>query len=59
MKDEEKDPCVVCGKETGYARNVPVDMREFYVEGVGQLCEECDAFIYGKKSGEELGSRFE
>jgi len=38
---EEKEKCVVCGKETQYFRNTPIDKREHYVEGVGQVCEEC------------------
>lgn len=36
---EEK--CVRCGKETAYDQSTPVDMRRWYVEGSGQLCEAC------------------
>ncbi len=37
----EPDRCVLCGDETGYTYDVPVDMRRFYVSGCGQLCENC------------------
>lgn len=38
---EKKDKCVLCGKETPYTKNVHIDLRKCYVEGCGQLCEEC------------------
>lgn len=53
MKIEEQDLCILCGGETGYARSVPVDMREHYVDGAGQLCPECDALVYEKERGAE------
>jgi hypothetical protein len=37
----EVELCVVCGKETSYRLGTNVDLRENYVEGVGQCCEEC------------------
>ena len=53
MEKEEQDRCILCGEETGYTRNTPVDMREHYVDGAGQLCLECDALVYEKgPSGE-------
>lgn len=36
-----KEKCVRCGKETAYDQSTPVDMRRWYVEGSGQLCEAC------------------
>jgi len=43
---EEIEECVLCGKETEYYRNTPIDKRKHYVEGCGQLCEDCDISIY-------------
>ncbi len=37
----EMDLCVLCGKETQYPKSLPVDMRENYIEGAGQLCNQC------------------
>ena len=37
----EMDKCVSCGKETKYPKNLNIDYREHYVEGAGQLCDEC------------------
>ncbi len=36
-----KDNCVLCGRETKYDRETPVDLRKHYVEGAGQLCDYC------------------
>lgn len=38
---EEKDRCVVCYAETAYSKDTPIEEREFYIEGCGQLCEAC------------------
>ena len=34
----EYDKCVICGKETPYAKSTHIDLREGYVEGAGQGC---------------------
>lgn len=36
-----KDKCVSCGVETAYDVSTHIDMRNGYVEGVGQLCSKC------------------
>jgi hypothetical protein len=36
-----KDLCVSCGAETAYEVSTHVDMRNAYIEGVGQLCSKC------------------
>lgn len=36
-----KDKCVLCGKETTYEESVNIMLRKHYVEGAGQLCNEC------------------
>lgn len=38
--------CVICGKRTDVKREDPVGLRRYYVEGVGQLCEECFEGFY-------------
>lgn len=43
MKNQDEyDKCVLCGKETPYKRSTHIDMRVGYVEGCGQVCEECN-----------------
>jgi hypothetical protein len=37
------DKCVLCGKESRYPINLNIDFRHNYVEGAGQLCDECAA----------------
>ena len=41
-----KDKCVMCEKETEYDIDEHIDNRLYYVEGAGQLCEECYNKIY-------------
>ena len=38
------EKCVMCGKNTDVKKNMPIESRSFYIEGCGQLCEDC-AFI--------------
>ena len=40
-KQNEYDRCVICNKETPYLRSTHIDMRYCYIEGSGQLCEDC------------------
>jgi hypothetical protein len=43
--DVEYDHCVICGKQSPYTRNTPIEERIGYVEGGGQSCftsHECD-----------------
>lgn len=37
-EDVEYDECVICGKQTPYTKNTPIDVRVGYVEGAGQTC---------------------
>lgn len=39
----EKDPCVLCARDSEYDRNTPICLRDGYVEGCGQLCADCRA----------------
>ncbi|MBL7206699.1 MAG: hypothetical protein ISS36_03820 [Candidatus Aenigmarchaeota archaeon] len=36
-----KERCIVCGTETGIDKNTPVNERELYISGIGQLCYKC------------------
>ena len=50
MKDKESEleTCVMpgCGKPVNVRKDTPIGLREYYVEGVGQLCPRCYARIY-------------
>jgi hypothetical protein len=48
VKKVEMDKCVYCDKETKYPKHMHIDFRMHYVEGAGQLCEECYDKIYVK-----------
>ena len=45
----KKDKCVSCNAETEYDEFEHIDFRYFYIEGVGQLCQECYNKLYKKK----------
>ena len=38
---EEYERCVICGKLTGIPISMPIDWRENYEIGFGQICAEC------------------
>ena len=40
------EKCIRCGKETKYDVSAPVNMRKYYIEGSGQLCEQCFSQLY-------------
>lgn len=42
----EKELCIRCGKPTPYDINTPITVRRYFVEGAGQLCEECFHILY-------------
>ncbi|HEY4521594.1 MAG TPA: hypothetical protein VJH05_00430 [Candidatus Paceibacterota bacterium] len=41
MEEPKYDKCVICGAETPYTQYTHIDARLNYVEGCGQLCNEC------------------
>ena len=49
----EMDLCVNCGEETKYPKNMHIDYRYNYVEGAGQLCDNCAIEIYKVKDVRE------
>ena len=65
-----KDKCVSCGSETAYDESTHIDMRDGYIEGLGQLCFSCyistkernhiivpEAIIIMTPNNNELGSK--
>lgn len=59
------EKCVICGCSTGYKFNTPIEQRQFFVEGAGQLCRNCFAEVYSdannliSSSVEDRSLRFE
>ena len=45
---DQVELCVLCGKETEYSRQTPIQVRVGYVEGAGQLCPKCWLELYRK-----------
>lgn len=43
------EKCVVCNKETNVPINEHIDFRKNYIEGGGQLCQECFNLLDNKK----------
>ena len=52
QSDSKTERCVICGKPTEYRKDVPIDKRECYIEGAGQLCRKCYFEIYLKNGNE-------
>lgn len=52
MESNKNEICVYCGKDTGVLRSTPIEIREFFLEGCGQLCEAC---YYSINNNFELG----
>ena len=49
--EHKYEHCVLCGKQTAVKVNTHIDMRDFYVEGCGQLCRDCWVSVYdGEKA---------
>ena len=42
------DRCVLCGRATDVSTALPIDRRDHYIEGCGQLCRNCWKKLYGK-----------
>ena len=46
-KMNEVERCVLCGTTTPYVMKQSIHERLYYIEGAGQLCEDCHYRIYG------------
>ena len=40
--------CVLCGQATDTHLSLPIDLRDYYVEGSGQLCRDCWRRVCGR-----------
>ena len=45
-----KELCIRCGRPTPYDIHTPVTSRLYYIEGSGQLCEQCFSLLYSSSS---------
>ena len=41
--------CVSCDINTNVPKALDITYRKWYIQGAGQLCEECYNFLYPKK----------
>mgnify|MGYP003115495558 CR=1 FL=1 len=48
-KEIMKEKCVECDQETPYDVSTHISLRQCYVEGAGQLCQECWTNIYEER----------
>ena len=39
--ESEFEICALCHAETTVKKSTPIDQREGYVSGIGQLCKKC------------------
>lgn len=40
-KDDLREKCVICHKKLNIEKKTPINEREYYIEGAGQLCVDC------------------
>jgi len=48
-KQNETEKCVICGVDTKVPVDEHINKRDFYVEGAGQLCQNCYNKVYGSR----------
>lgn len=48
MTNKRRDFCIRGNKPTPYNQSTPITVRRYFVEGSGQLCEECWREVYGE-----------
>lgn len=48
VSENGKDLCISCEGETKYSHDTSIEYRDYYVEGAGQLCEDCHNKIITK-----------
>ncbi|MCI9449372.1 MAG: hypothetical protein HFE30_03865 [Clostridiales bacterium] len=39
--EETYEECISCKEQTAVLKATPIDEREYYIRGCGQLCPEC------------------
>ncbi len=45
-QENKKEKCVMCSSKTEYDIHTHIDLREYYIEGSGQMCRDCYLRIY-------------
>ena len=48
VSENGKDLCISCEGETKYSHDTSIEYRDYYIEGAGQLCEDCHNKIITK-----------
>ncbi len=51
-KTEEFERCIICGRLTCVPISMPIDLRENYEVGIGQICYECAKKIQAEPNRE-------
>ncbi len=46
LRNENLERCVLCHVVVDVPRTLPVTLRQYYVDGAGQLCQECYDKVY-------------
>lgn len=41
MKHTNTERCILCNKDTHIPVELNIDFRDYYIEGIGQLCIHC------------------
>lgn len=47
-KKTEYEICACCGKVTKVKKSTPIEFRDNYIEGAGQLCVQCVKELYSE-----------
>lgn len=40
------EKCIICNKQLKIKRTQSIDKRKYYIQGAGQLCEDCYKKLY-------------
>ena len=54
MRETKNEKCVLCNRKTEYFLSTPINIRKFYIVGVGQLCIHCYVKTYCTEKKIEL-----
>lgn len=46
--------CVACGEPTNVPKDLDISLRNYYIEGSGQLCYDCYIFTYPSESQQHV-----
>ncbi len=41
-----EEECVLCRKKLGYPKDLPVEHRPNYIEGAGDVCDQCADLLW-------------